>query len=319
VTPGRSRLAVAVSSQYPDLRPDWPLLRRALTDLGLVVSTEVWTDPHVRWSDFDLVVANGAWDNIHHPAEFLAWADATALLAPMVNTPATLRWNLDKHYLVDLAAAGVATVPTLWLRAADEARSGLEDGAIGAAAAGAGALASIPRGDVVIKPTVSGGGFQTARYRAGEHREAQNHIGHLLAGGRDVMVQPYQEAVDAEGEGALIFLAGQFSHAVRKGPLLRRDIGPRSGLFEFEEISALEPTPAQLMTARAALAAAEARLGPTTYARVDLVPLDDGTPAVLELELLDPALFFEVHPQAATRFAHVLARLIKEAPTAQGG
>jgi hypothetical protein len=309
---------VAVSSKYPDLRPDWPLLRRALTDLGLVVSTEVWTDPHVRWSDFDLVVANGAWDNIHHPTEFLDWADATALLAPMVNTPATLRWNLDKHYLVDLAAAGVATVPTLWLRAAD-AIGGLADGATGAGATGAGALASIPRGDVVVKPTVSGGGFQTARYRATEHREAQNHIAHLRAGGRDVMVQPYQEAVDAQGEGALIFLAGQFSHAVRKGPLLRRDVGPRSGLLEFEQISALEPTPAQLTTARAALTAAEARLGPTTYARVDLVPLDDGTPAVLELELLDPALFFEVHPPATTRFANVLARLIKEAPTAPGG
>jgi hypothetical protein len=90
-------------------------------------------------------------------------------------------------------------------------------------------------------------------------------------------------------------------------------------LWEFEEISSLEPTPAQLTTARAALAAAEARLGPTTYARVDLVPLDDGTPAVLELELLDPALFFEVHPQGATRFAHVLARLMREAPTAPGG
>jgi glutathione synthase/RimK-type ligase-like ATP-grasp enzyme len=305
---------VAVSSQYPDLRPDWPLLRRALTDLDLAVSTEVWTDPDVPWSDFDLVVANGAWDNIHHPAEFLAWADATAPVARVVNTPATLRWNLDKHYLVDLAAAGVATVPTLWLGAAEEATGGLEEGATVS-----GALGAIPRGDIVVKPTVSGGGFQTARYRGGEHREAQSHIGHLLAGGRGVMVQPYQAAVDAEGEGGLIFLAGQFSHAVRKGPLLRRDIGPRSGLWEFEEISALEPTPAQLTTARAALAAAEARLGPTTYARVDLVPLDDGTPAVLELELLDPALFFEVHPQGATRFAHVLALLIKEAPTAAGG
>ena len=314
MTPGRPRLAVAVSSQYPDLRPDWPLLRRALTDLGLVVSTEVWTDPDVPWSEFDLVVANGAWDNIHHPAEIPGLGGRHRAGGHGWSTrPATLRWNLDKHYLVDLAAAGVATVPTLWLRAAAADSDGASRGPW------AGALGAIPRGDVVVKPTVSGGGFQTARYRAGEHREAQNHIGHLLAGGRDVMVQPYQEAVDAEGEGGLIFLAGQFSHAVRKGPLLRRDIGPRSGLLEFQEISALEPTPAQLTTARAALDAAEARLGPTTYARVDLVPLDDGTPAVLELELLDPALFFEVHPQAAARFAHVLARLIKEAPTAPGG
>jgi hypothetical protein len=46
--------------------------------------------------------------------------------------------------------------------------------------------------------------------------------------------------------------------------------------------------------------------GPTAYARIDLVRLDDGSPAVLELELLDPALFFEQHPQGALRFARVL-------------
>jgi glutathione synthase/RimK-type ligase-like ATP-grasp enzyme len=304
VTPGPPRLAVAVSARYPDLRPDWPLLRDALTDIGLVVSTEVWTDPLVRWSEFDLVLANGAWDNIHRPADFLAWADTTARMAPVVNTPATLRWNLDKRYLADLAAAGVATVPTRWWPA--------DDGTDGRAGG------DLPAGEIVVKPTISGGGFQTARYRAGEHPEALAHIRRLHDAGRDVMVQPYQAAVDAEGEGGLVFLAGTFSHAIRKGPLLRHDAGPRSGLWEFEEISALDPTPSQLATARDALAAAESRLGPTTYARVDLVPLADGTPAVLELELLDPALFFEVHPGAVTRFARVLADLIP-APTTPGG
>ena len=254
----------------------------------------MWTDPGVRWSAFDLVLANGAWDNIHQPAAFLDWVDATALVTPVVNAPATLRWNLDKHYLTTLAAAGVPTVPTDWY---DADRPDVAD-------------AALPDGDVVVKPTISGGGFQTARYRAGDGPRARAHVQALLEAGRDVMVQPYQEAVDAAGEGGLVFLGGHFSHAIRKGPLLRPEIEPQAHLWQFEEIGSLEPTAAQLETARAALGVAEQLLGPTTYARVDLVPLADGTPAVLELELLDPALFFEVRPEAATRFADVLSSLI---------
>jgi len=62
--------------------------------------------------------------------------------------------------------------------------------------------------------------------------------------------------------------------------------------------------------AQHALNVAEDLLGPTTYGRVDLVPTDGGAPAVLELELLDPALFFEHHPAGAARFADVLSALI---------
>ena len=54
---------------------------------------------------------------------------------------------------------------------------------------------------------------------------------------------------------------------------------------------------------RRALAAAERLLGPTAYARVDIVERADGEPAVLELELLDPVLFFVEAPQAAPTFA----------------
>jgi glutathione synthase/RimK-type ligase-like ATP-grasp enzyme len=296
VTPGPVRLAIAASAEFPDLRPDWPLLRDALASRGIAASTEVWTDPAVRWSEFDLVVANGAWDNIHRPGEFAAWAERTAHLAPLVNSPATLRWGMDKHYLATLADAGVATVPTLWLGPTEGTDPEIE--------------VVLPEGDMVVKPTVSGGGFQTARYRPSEHADARAHIRHLLESDRDVMVQPYVGAVDAYGEGGLMFLAGQFSHAIRKGPLLRQGAGPQSALWALEDITSLEPTAAQLETALAALMHAEQLLGPTTYARVDVVALADGTPAVLELELVDPALFFEIEPAAANRFADVLAQLI---------
>ncbi len=285
----RPLVAVAVSAAYPDLRPDWAILQAALADAGLEATTAVWTDPGVDWSGFDLVLANGAWDNIHRPEEFLAWADAVAALVPLVNSPAVLRWNLDKHYLAELASAGVATVPTEWLEP-------------GPPPAQLGYL----RGETVIKPTISGGAFETARYRPGEDDEARAHVARLLASGRTVMVQPYQAAVDTAGEVGLIFLGGQYSHAITKGALLRPQAGVRADLMEDLRIGAAQPGDLQLATARNALAVAERLLGPTTYARVDLVPLADGSPAVLELELLDPALFFETAPAAAARFAEVL-------------
>jgi hypothetical protein len=298
-----ARLAVAASADFPDLRPDWPLLRQALGDLGIEASTRVWTDPDVRWDAFDLVLANGAWDNIHRPDEFLAWAEQVAEITTLANSPAVLRWNLDKRYLAELSDAGVATVPTAWLSPGPDREPDLHE------LPGL----SLPQGEFVVKPTVSGGGFETARYRTGDGQNAQHaraHIRRLLNAGRTVMVQPYQASVDTQGEAGLIFLGGHYSHAIAKGPLLHVDAGPQAHLSQQEQIGALSPSPPQLHAARSALAEAEHRLGPTTYARVDLVHLDDGTPAVLELELLDPALFFETEPAAAARFAQVLRHLI---------
>jgi hypothetical protein len=299
-----ARLAVAVSVDSPDLRQDWPLLRSALDELGVEATTRVWTDPTVRWDEFDLVLASGAWDNIHRPDEFLAWVERVAGETVLANSPAVLRWNLDKRYLAELSDAGVATVPTAWLSPGPDHEPDLHE------LPGL----SLPQGEFVVKPTVSGGGFETARYRTGDGQSAHDaraHIRRLLNAGRTVMIQPYQASVDAQGEAGLIFLGGRYSHAIAKGALLEVDAGPQTHLYHHEQIGPLAPSAAQLETAHHALATAEDLLGPTTYARVDLVPTADGTPAVLELELLDPALFFETAPaEAVTRYTQVLRDLI---------
>ena len=154
----RRRVAVAASARYPELREDWPIQRDAMAALGLDATPEVWTDERVHWDDFDLVLANGAWDNIHRPADFLEWVDLVADMGvPLVNAPATLRWNIDKRYLGDLEAAGVPTVPTTWVGAGQVADA---------------ARVLLPEGEVVVKPAVSGGGFRTARYDVEQHDRA---------------------------------------------------------------------------------------------------------------------------------------------------
>jgi hypothetical protein len=154
---GRPRLAAAACAQYPDLHDDWPLLHAALDEAGVDAVTAVWNDPGVDWSAFDLVLASGAWDNIHHVDEFLAWADGVAGYGvPVRNSPATLRWNIDKRYLQDLERSGVPTVPTVWVEATTRTRDRPSP--------------TIPEGEVVVKPSVSGGGYRTARYQPHERR-----------------------------------------------------------------------------------------------------------------------------------------------------
>jgi len=288
----RPQVVLAASPEFPDLFEEGPLLMAALGEAGIDARTAVWSDPSVDWSVFDLVVANGAWDNIHRAEAFLAWVDAVAAGGtPMVNSPATLHWNLDKRYLRDLERAGVPTVPTWWVEPDD--------------AFDPSALA-LPPGEVVVKPSVSGGGYRTARYEPHEHAAARAHVAELVGSGRVAMIQPYQPAVDAAGEAGLVFLGGTFSHAIHKDPMIRRGVGATDSLIANQVVTVATATAAQLATGRRALAAAEHLLGPTAYARVDIVERADGEAAVLELELLDPVLFFVHAPAAAATFARVL-------------
>ncbi len=290
----RPRVALASCAAYPDQLDEGPLVLAALDGAGVAGRTAVWNDPGIDWSAFDLVVANGAWDHIHRVEEFVAWVDGLAAAGvPVVNAPALLRWNLDKRYLRDLEAAGVPTVPTFWVERSENG-GGVEP------------PGRLPEGEIVVKPAVSGGGYQTARYEAHEHDAARAHLAALLAAGRTAMVQPYQPAVDAEGEVGLVFLGGAFSHAIHKDPMIRRGVAAGESLIANQVVTAATPTAGQLAVARRAVAAAERQHGGTAYARVDVVERTDGAAALLELELLDPMLFFVTHPEGAQRFATVL-------------
>ena len=140
----------------------------------------------------------------------------------------------------------------------------------------------------------------------------------LIAAGRAALVQPYQPLVDAAGETGLVYIGGTFSHAVHKGPMIRRGAGPQQHLLDNLVLAPAAPTTTQLRVAARALAVAEGLLEPTSYARVDMVETLDGGPAVLELELLDPVLSFPHHPEGAVTLARELAGLLEPRSPALG-
>ncbi len=284
------RVALVTARVAAGTDVDLPPLLDALSDAGLAPEAPCWDDPTVDWPSYRLAILRSPWDYVPRYTEFLDWLARVEQATTILNRPDVVRWSTDKRYLRDLAAAGVPTVPTTFREPSQAAPGPL-------------LFAALPAGDIVVKPVVSAGSKDTMRHSA--RAAALEHVDALLASGRAVMVQPYQAAIDREGETGLVYFDGVFSHAFRKGPILGRDAAPTDEFFAPEEITRRAPSSAERTVADAALAAAPPDL---LYARVDLVPDDDGAPTVLELELAEPSYFVvAAAPESAARFAECVA------------
>lgn len=287
----RRTVAFVTCSEYPDGHPDDLLAVPPLAAAGVDVEVAVWDDPNVEWERHQLTVLRSTWDYAARRDEFLAWAAGMAHLA---NPLAAVTWSSDKHYLADLAAAGVPTVPTLFVEPGD--------GGTGVDAAVAN-VARDPAG-FVVKPSIGAGSVDAGRYPAGDIDDfGAGHVRILVAGGRSAMLQPYLASVDHTGETALIYVGGDFSHAVRKEALLTGPADEVDGLFKEERIAAAEPTSLQLAVGVAALDACPVTPESLLYGRVDLLDGPDGDPIVLEIELVEPSLFLSDGDRAVDRFA----------------
>ena len=248
----------------------------ALAEAGVAVDARPWTDAGALGAH-DVVLPMVAWGYHERPDAWHALLDRLEREARAVLNPvATLRWNSDKAYLEQLTAAGVHTIPTRAIAAIDEA-------ALEAARAELG-------DQLVIKPPVSAGAFGTHRLDPGDPLPDS-------ARGKPTLVQPYLRSVTDEGEYSLLFFGGRFSHALVKTPAAGDyRVQPQFGGREQATVS---PDGAVAL-AEAALAAAPE---PPAYARVDLLRDNDGALAIIELELIEPALWLELAPDRGASFA----------------
>jgi glutathione synthase/RimK-type ligase-like ATP-grasp enzyme len=291
-TPAKSRIApsapiaLATSAEYPRLTDDDQRLLRALVAHGVAAEPATWNDPVVDWRRYGLVVVRSTWDYHHDPAAFRHWILSLDLASvALANPSAILRWNLDKIYLRELEARGVPIVPTEWI-APDTSRS----------------LREIVQARgwerVVVKPLVAASAHGVWRSDApctdsDEERFRASHAKHA------VMVQPFVDAVCAEGEWSLMFIEGRYSHAVLKRPgvgdyRVQSHLGGR--------VSAAQPDASTIESAERVMRALPFDAQDCLYARVDGVR-DAGVFRLMELELVEPALFFAHSPEGADRLA----------------
>lgn len=282
-------LALITARAARALDEDLPPLCAALARAGLPHEVVNWDDAEVDWTRYRAALLRSTWDYIDRFEEFGRWLTDVSAATRLINPTDVVRWNVHKGYLLELAAHGVPIVPTTLVRPGQQPQ--------------------VPAtGEFVVKPAI-GAGSRDARRFADAPEAAGRHACAMLAAGRDVLIQPYQARVDDEGETALLYFSGVWSHAIRKGPLLTRNADATVKLFAPEAITPRSPSADQLALAERILAALPF---PTPlYARVDLLRDAQGSPVLLELELTEPSLFFDTAEGSADRFVTALTRWLE--------
>lgn len=256
----------------------------ALREAGAEVTARPWTAPG-DMEAFDLVLPLVAWGYHLRYAEWLELLKRLeAERVPVLNPVPLLRWNSDKAYLAELGGRGVPTVRTLEVDHLNEAALAAAFGTLGCE-------------EVVVKPPVSAGASGTFRIGQGEAASVPADVH-----GQRMMIQPFVRCIAEEGEYSLILFDGVASHCVVKRPTAGDfRVQPNFG-GETEQC----PAPVGAVElARDALACAPA---PASYARVDMVRGDAGQLQIIELELIEPALFLHCAPEAKTRFAEAVLK-----------
>lgn len=280
-------VALVTCAALPGLYHDDRLLLTALRDLGVSVEPVVWEDRLYPWRSVGMCVLRSVWDYAFRREAFLAWVARVARMTRVWNGAGLVRWNTHKGYLKDLEAHALPIVPTVLLKR-------------GSGSVLADVLGSRGWDTAVLKAAVA----QTGRYAMlvlpGSRDQGQAHLDRILPH-EDMLVQPYLESI-AEGELSIMLVDGAITHAVEK----RAPPGDFRVHTDFGGAERLrEPTPAEREVALASLASLPER---TLYARVDLVRGPAGRPLIMELEVVEPDLFFRHAPVAASRLAESIVR-----------
>jgi glutathione synthase/RimK-type ligase-like ATP-grasp enzyme len=273
---------LATDAQNSTLLDDDHFLVDALSALGFNAVPAVWNDPTVDWGSARAVVLRSVFDYTSDCDRFLEWTERVEAVTTLHNPASLVRWNSHKSYLRELESRGVPIVPTEWVVAGTK----LDLAAL---------MEERGWSDAVVKPTIGNGARGAQRVTAAD---GQTHLDALVVE-RDAMIQPYLPATEEPGEHALIHIGGRFSHAIRKDQMLA------GRPFSFDRTPPTAPDPRELELASKVLEGISE--SPLLYARVDTLIDGDVVVRLMELEVIEPVLFFTKAPGAAERMAEEIA------------
>lgn len=282
-------VAIASFVERPNLRTDDAFLREAMEAVGIRPAPVVWDDESVAWVEFDACLIRSVSDYHLKQESFLAWLQRLPNTIQVWNDRELVAWNTDKCYLRQLSSHGIPIIPTCWLERGSRVEL-------------AGLLKARGWDDVILKPRIGLAAQRLLRVD-GQGDKDQAALENLLAD-YGVMVQPFLSSVIERGETSLIFIAGELTHSVRK----------RAGTGDFRvqgcwggTSGLCQPTAAELEVANRTMALLSTD---PIFARIDLVAGPSG-PCLIELELIEPDLFFREMPAAAKRLANAIATALR--------
>lgn len=276
-----------------DYVTDYDLSYDAMAAQGWDVDTVAWRDPGIDWNAYDAVYLCTAWDYPQHLDEFIAvLQNIENSAALLVNEMSLLQWTLRKTYLRDLESRGADIVPSLWCSDIDA-----EDMSSW--------FTTHATGTVIIKPEVGANAHDTFVLQKPVSSETQAAMSTTFQG-RAFFVQPFIENIRTEGEYSLFYFGGEYSHAILKTP---REGDYRSQEEHGAQIVSVQPSEQLLAAGRKVLSVVSPQ---PVYVRVDFVRAADDRFLVMELELIEPALYLRMDDAAATRFAAAFTEHVYE-------
>lgn len=295
-----AHLYLLTESRYASpVDPDWyvqqildedRLLSEALEKHSITTSRVDWADPTVDWSKADAIIIRTIWDYFERYEEFKDWFDRTSAQTRFINSPAHVRWNIDKHYLLDLEKAGIPIVPSLFIEKGEQHSL-------------AELCAERPWKEYILKPCISGGAYNTFRFDQEGISSLEEKLAQLIPA-EAMMLQEFHHSIQERGEVSHMVMGGKYTHSVLKRAKgddfrVQDDFGGTVETYVANE--------EEKRFAEKVFAACD-RL--PAYGRVDVMWDAEGKEMVTELEIIEPELWFRNHPPAAQVLADHLASIL---------
>jgi glutathione synthase/RimK-type ligase-like ATP-grasp enzyme len=280
----------ATCHDQPLIAPDDEPLAAALRGRGVTVTPMPWTEiDRDAPVDAPPVLLRSTWDYHRSPMAFGSWLSAVGdSRRTMWNKPSIARGNIDKRYLEHLEASGSAIPKTRWLDRADLATVRQT-------------LADEKWDRAVLKPRIAATAYGTFLVTS-ESELSNRDLAPARASG--ALLQEFVPEIESRGEISVVYCDGVFSHAVSKRA--------RAGDYRVQQdfggsVKPMTPSPELLSFTDRVMSSAT---GSTLYARVDVVESSRG-PLLMELELIEPELYFLIVPAAAVTFARAIVRRLE--------
>ena len=267
------------------------LLIGALEQLGLTTARVDWNDKNFNWSSSRFAVFRSTWDYFYHFKKFKNWLNKANKLIHFINPIELILWNLDKHYLMDLAEHEINIPETVFIEANE--RTSLTE-----------LFERTGWKEAILKPAISGTARHTYRLTTDDLTNHEEQFQQLIAV-ESMLLQQFQKSILRRGEISLVFLAGTYSHAVIKKA--------RAGDFRVQNnfggtVQLYKPTKNEILLAIKCLSVCPSM---PLYARVDIIDDNLGQPAIAELELIEPELWFRLKPKAANDMAAAIRDFVR--------
>lgn len=267
------------------------LVKEALEKLDMKVARKSWSDPNFDWSSTKFILFRTTWDYFDRFDEFMNWLDQVSKVTTLLNSGNIIRWNIDKHYMLDLQKAGVHICETYFIEKGSTAS--LQE-----------LVNKYKLETFVIKPCVSGGAFHTYKIKKEEIEEYETLFQKLISD-YSMMLQPFQYNIVSKGEISMMVMNGTYTHAILKTA--------KEGDFRVQDdyggsVHDYVASPEEIAYAENAVKSCPEM---PIYARVDVFLDNHNKLALAELELIEPELWFRNHPEAADELAKGIQQLIK--------